>query len=143
MYESHFQFQTRPFVAAPQIDAYVPAAPMEQARQTLIRCVERAEGPGLIVGPAGNGQVPLCQPIADRCYLQPFNREETSYFIRQQVQRAGGNDSLFTVDALKAVYSATDGVPRLVNQVCDHALVLSAVGGHTQIGAEAIEEAWS
>ena len=30
-----------------------------------------------------------------------------------------------------------------MNQVCDHALVLSAVGGHTQIGAEAIEEAWS
>jgi type II secretory pathway predicted ATPase ExeA len=263
MYESHFQFQTRPFVAAPQIEAYVPAAPMEQARQTLIRCVERAEGPGLIVGPAGNGKSLLCQLLADhfrrlqfqvallasarlstrrallqnilfelhlpyrgmeegelrlslidhleprgsglagllllvdeahrlplrlleeirlisnfirdgeprvrlilagsaeleerlaspkleslqqriaaRCYLQPFNREETSNFIRQQIQRAGGNDCLFTVDALKAVYSATDGVPRLVNQVCDHALVLSAVGGHTQIGAEAIEEAW-
>jgi type II secretory pathway predicted ATPase ExeA len=264
MYESHFQFQIRPFVAAPQIEAYVPVASMEQARQTLIRCVERAEGPGLIVGPAGSGKSLLCQLLADhfrrlqfqvamlasaristrrallqnilfelhlpyrgmeegelrlslidhleprgsglaglllvvdeahtlplrlleeirlisnfirdsqprvrlalagsaeleerlaspkleslqqriaaRCYLQPFNREETSLLICQQIQRAGGAESLFSPEALKAVYSATDGVPRLVNQVCDHALVLSAVGGHTQIGAEAIEEAWS
>ena len=46
MYESHFQLQTRPFIAAPLVENYVPAAAMEQARQSLIRCVERAEGPG-------------------------------------------------------------------------------------------------
>ena len=260
MYESHFQFHTRPFVAAPQAQHYVPTTALEQARQNLIRCVERAEGPGLVVGPAGSGKTLLCQLLADhfrrqqfqvvmlasarvssrralfqnilfelqlpyrgmaegelrlslidhleprgssmaglllvvdeahalplkvleeirlisnfirdgqprvrlilagsaqleerlaspkleslqqriaaRCYLQPMNREETAYYIRQQIQRAGGSEGLFTPEALKAVYSATDGVPRLVNQVCDHALVLSALGGHTQLGAEAIE----
>ncbi|MCE9526142.1 MAG: AAA family ATPase [Planctomycetales bacterium] len=264
MYESHFQFHSRPFAAAPQPQRYVPTAAMEQARQTLIRCVERAEGPGLVVGPAGSGKSLLCHLLADhfrrhqfqvamlasarvstrrallqnilfelhlpyrgmeegelrlslidhleprgsgltglllvvdeahtlplklleevrlisnfirdgqprvrlilagsaqleerlaspkleslqqriaaRCYLQPMNREETAYFIRQQIQNVGGSESLFTPEALRAVYIATDGVPRLVNQVCDHALVLSALGGHSQIGAEAIEEAWS
>ena len=264
MYESHFQFQTRPFVAAPRVENYVPAAAMEHCRQTLVRCVERAEGPGLVVGPAGSGKSLLCQLLADhfrgqqfqvallasarlgtrrallqnilfelhlpyrgmeegelrlslidhleprgmglagllllvdeahclplrlleeirlisnfirdgqprvrlilagsaqleerlaspkleslqqriaaRCYLQSLSREETAQFIRQQIQRSGGSDSLFTPEALRAVYSATDGVPRLVSQVCDHALVLSAVEGHLQISAEAIEEAWA
>ena len=265
MYESHFQLQTRPFVAAPRAENYVPVAGMEQARQTLVRCVERAEGPGLIVGPAGSGKSLLCQLLAEhfrreqfqvallssarlstrrallqnilfelhlpyrgmeegelrlslidhleprgtgvagllllvdeahtlplrlleeirlisnfirdgqprvrlmlagsaqleerlanpkleslqqriaaRCYLQSLSREETAQFIRQQVERAGGNpDVLFSTDALKAVYTATDGVPRLINQVCDHALVLSAVGGNEQIGADGIEEAWA
>ena len=65
MYESQFQLQARPFVAAPQVENYVPAAGMEQARQTLIRCVERAEGPGLVVGPAGIGKSLLCQLLAE------------------------------------------------------------------------------
>ena len=72
MYESHFQFQTRPFAAAPQIEAYVSAGPMEQARQTLIRCVERAEGPGLVVGPAGSGKSLLCQLLADHFRRHQF-----------------------------------------------------------------------
>ena len=71
MYESHFQFQTRPFIAAPQVENYVPVPPMEQARQTLIRCVERAEGPGLVVGPAGSGKSLLCQLLAEH-----FRREQ-------------------------------------------------------------------
>ena len=265
MYESQFQLQARPFVAAPRGNCYVPQAAMEQPRQTLIRCVERAEGPGLIVGPAGTGKSLLClllaehfrnqqfqvallasarlssrrallqnilfelqlpyrgmeeeelrlslidhleprggdlagllllvdeahtlpvrlldevrlisnfirdgqprvrlilagnaqleerlaspkleslqQRIAARCYLHSLNREETAEYIRQQIQQAGGNPQLlFTASALKAVFAATDGVPRLINQVCDHAMVLSALGGHEQISAEGIEEAWA
>jgi hypothetical protein len=44
---------------------------------------------------------------------------------------------------LDAVFDATGGVPRLINQVCDHALVLAAVGGQRTIRAAGIEEAWS
>src|SRR5437762_6521831 len=64
MYESYFQLQRRPFVAAPLAQNYVPSAAIEQARQTLVRCVERAEGPALIVGPAGSGKSLLCQLLA-------------------------------------------------------------------------------
>src|SRR5436190_18844350 len=72
MYESHFQLQTRPFVAAPLVENYVPADAMEQARQSLIRCVERAEGPGLIVGPTGTGKSLLCLLVADHFRRQQF-----------------------------------------------------------------------
>src|SRR6266850_7187127 len=61
MYESHFLLSHRPFAPAPSADAYIPTGSLEQARQTLIRCLDRAEGPGLVVGPAGTGKSLLCQ----------------------------------------------------------------------------------
>src|SRR2546422_231346 len=53
MYESHFLLSHRPFRPAPNAEAYIPTGSLEQARQTLIRCIDRAEGPGLVIGPAG------------------------------------------------------------------------------------------
>src|SRR5262245_54956194 len=64
MYESHFLLSQQPFAAAPSSEAYIPTESLEQARQTLIRCIDRAEGPGLIVGPAGTGKSLLCQVLA-------------------------------------------------------------------------------
>ena len=64
MYESFFQFHARPFPAAPSADHYFAAASAEHARETISRCIERAEGPSMIVGPAGTGKSTLCQVIA-------------------------------------------------------------------------------
>ena len=70
------------------------------------------------------------QRIAGRCYLQAFKHEETLGYIRQAIAQAGGNaDRIFTADALDAIHRATDGVPRLVNQLCDHALLLAFAAG--------------
>ena len=64
MYESHFLLSHRPFAAAPCADTYIPTGSLETARQTLIRCIDRAEGPGLVVGPAGTGKSLLFQILA-------------------------------------------------------------------------------
>src|SRR5437867_4976470 len=64
MYESHFLLSHRPFTPAPNAEAYIPTGSLEQTRQTLIRCIERAEGPGLIIGPAGTGKSLLCGVLA-------------------------------------------------------------------------------
>ena len=79
-----------------------------------------------------------------RCYLPPFNREDTADYVRTQVLRVGGTpDRVFTQDGLQALYNATDGIPRLVNQICDHALLLGSLHGWESINARGIEEAWS
>lgn len=84
------------------------------------------------------------QRIAARCYLQPLNFDETCQYVRSQLAAVGGNpDQLFTGAALQAVYHATDGIPRLINQVCDHGLLLAAVGGHQQLDDIQIQEAWA
>ncbi len=264
MYEVFFGLQSRPFGAAPQPECYFPAATIETALQTLTRCIERAEGTGMVVGPPGTGKTLLCQflakrfrerldvvvlangrlgsrrallqgilhglgqpyrnmdegelrialtdylcgpkttsaglllladeahtlplrcldelrmvtnlavrgqprtrlvlvgnalleerlahpkldsfsqRIAARCYLEAMTRTETESYIRAQIAAAGGNGGeIFPSETCTAVYHATGGVPRLVNQVCDHALVLAHAAGQRRVGPEQIQEAWA
>jgi len=84
------------------------------------------------------------QRIVARCYLEAMNRTETRDYVRAQIERVGGDGShLFTDDACDAVYHATDGVARLVNQLCDHALLLAYANAAGQIDAAMIQEAWA
>jgi len=264
MYESFFQFQKRPFPAAPDAGSYVGIGSIEAARDTIARCIEHGAGPALLVGPAGTGKTTLCQVLAEqfrgqfavallasgricsrrallqavlfelglpyrdmeegelrlslidhvsrgdkcpngmlllvdeahtlplrlleevrmitnlvrdgqprvrlvlaggpvleerfanpklesfnqriaaRCYLESFNRDETFGYIHAQVAAAGGDGAaIFPEDALRAVHHATDGIPRLINQVADHALMLASIGRRGQLDAAGIEEAWA
>lgn len=264
MYENFFKFEQRPFAAAPRVDRYFPAKAIEAARQALCRAIERAEGAGLLIGPAGTGKTLLCQILADRfrgqfavallsnghlntrrellqailfelglpyrrleegelrlslidylsseqnagqgmlllldeahtfsqrlleevrlisnlvrngqprvrlvmaggpaleerfasprleafsqriatrCYLESLDYAQTQQYVVAQLAAVGLEPQrVFTADALEGIFRATDGVPRLINQVCDHALMLAFAGGRRQIDASGIEEAWS
>ncbi len=84
------------------------------------------------------------QRVAARCYLEVLDRQQTIEYIRHQIEQCGGQaDAIFTADALEAIAQATDGIPRLINQVCDHVLLLAYAGGERQIPAAGIEEAWA
>jgi type II secretory pathway predicted ATPase ExeA len=86
----------------------------------------------------------FAQRLAARCYLEPFDRAETSDYVRFQIAVAGGQaESVFAPDAYDTIYRATGGVPRLVNQLCDHALLQAYTDEQRPIGRSAIEEAWS
>lgn len=264
MYEKFFRMKQRPFAAMPSAAGYVPTGSIEQARQQLARGIERAEGPGLVVGPAGIGKSLLLavlaaqfadrfavvqlasgrlrnvrallqnilfelklpyrdqtegelrlalldrlepnddhqhgllllvdeahvlpvrlldelrmitnlvrggeprvrivlagdirleerfanprlsslqQRIAARCYLQPLLREETFDLVRSQLTASGVIPSeIFGDESLAAVHRATSGIPRLVNQLCDHALILAAVGNQRSVSAKLVDEAWA
>jgi len=84
------------------------------------------------------------QRIAARCYLEALSRDETRNYVCAQITNCGGDPTdIFTEDAFEAVFRATDGIPRLINQVCDHALVLGFAGEQTTISGAGIEEAWA
>lgn len=86
----------------------------------------------------------LSQRIATRCYLNGLDYQQTQQYVLAQLTAVGQEaQHAFTSDALEAVYRATDGIPRLINQVCDHALMLAFAGGRKQISRAGIEEAWS
>ena len=73
-----------------------------------------------------------------------MNRDETFDFVRSGIVAAGGDPgAIFTEDALKAIYNATDGVPRLINQLADHALMMAALGEQRVIDGSGVEEAWA
>lgn len=264
MYESFFALRQRPFSAAPLVSRYVPVAGLEQARRTLSRCIERAEGPALVIGPAGSGKTLLCYLLADefqqrfqpvllfsghlatrrdllqailfelglpyrgleegelrlalidhltrspqcpsgillivdeahalplklleelrmitnvvrggqprvrlvlvggpaleerlaspklesfsqrlaaRCYLESLDRAETCDYVRAQIHLAGGDpQQVFSQEALEAIYKGSDGIPRLINQISDHALLTAAQAKRRPVDAATIEKAWS
>jgi type II secretory pathway predicted ATPase ExeA len=264
MHESSFGLSERPFPAAPSAAAYFAATSHEQARRQLERCIERAEGVGIIVGGAGTGKSLLLQLLADefrdqfhvvllagsalctrrallqnilfelnlpyrglqegelrlslidhlqpsrecplgmlllvdedhtlpmrlleelrlltnlvregsprvrlvlagsqvleerlaspklesfsqriaaRMYLQPLKSAETVDYITRELARCGGRaEMLFAPDALRAVHTASAGIPRLINQVCDHALTWATTHCSSRIDSGIVQEAWA
>src|SRR3954447_6748207 len=84
------------------------------------------------------------QRLSARCYLGPFGREETAQFVRAQVASATASpDEIFAQDSFQAIFDATDGVPRLVNQLCDRAVVQANTARKTKIDRHVIQTAWS
>ncbi len=263
MIETNFETSERPFLPAPLVSRYFPAAAIEDARRRLSSCIERADGPALLVGPAGTGKSLLCEVLAEsfgksnqvvylssgglstplallqgvmhalqlqysgrdegelrlaladhlgkkdtgrrlllivddaestplrllqelrnltnlaregkplvllvlagspeleelfagpklesfnqrlavRCYLDVLDHAETCQYVRAQISAAGGIvDDLITPEGLDAVHRATGGVPRLVNQLCDHALLMATAASVERLDAAAIETAWA
>lgn len=65
----------------------------------------------------------LNQRIATRCYLAPLSHNETLSYVRSHLAAAGQSPDRFDSEGLNAVHRATDGVPRLINQLCERVLV--------------------
>jgi type II secretory pathway predicted ATPase ExeA len=264
MYETYFDLNERPFATVPRIDHYFPAAAVEAARATLVRCVERSEGVGVVLGRSGTGKTLLCQVLAvhfgresqvalltsgrlgsrrallqavlyelaqpyrgmdegelrlaltdyltlsdecergavllvdeahdlplrlldelrmltnlvrsgapavrivlagscaleerlasprldsfnqritARCYLEPLNGPETQEYIHAWMGSVHGQGPrIFPPEVCQSVYRATEGVPRLINQLCDHALLLACQAGRANLDPDRVNEAWA
>jgi type II secretory pathway predicted ATPase ExeA len=85
----------------------------------------------------------LAQRIGARFYLEPLDHEETMAYLRTQMKVAGLQwDAVFEWGSDDAVFAATDGVPRLVNQLCDLALVQAGEARRKRVGPADITSAW-
>jgi type II secretory pathway predicted ATPase ExeA len=83
----------------------------------------------------------LAQRIVIRTYLEPFDHAETCRYVRAQCREAGLDwDRRFEVGCDDTVFSLSDGLPRLINQICDHALVTT--GDAKRLRPTDIEVAW-
>ncbi len=72
----------------------------------------------------------------------PLSRTETAS-IRAQITAASTTPrDLFSQDVRDAVHKVTDGVPRLINQLCDHALLRAYAAGNDSVRRETVE-AWA
>ncbi len=69
------------------------------------------------------GLTQFAQRVAVDYNLESLSAEHTEAYIRHRIRVAGGTHPLFTDQACALVYRLTGGNPRLINQVCDTALV--------------------
>jgi len=72
--------------------------------------------------------------------LKRLDREETHEYIRHRLTVAGGDPALFRPEAIDLIHARTRGVPRLVNLMCDFALVYGFADRRSEIDAELITQ---
>jgi general secretion pathway protein A len=83
----------------------------------------------------------LRQRISLVAELKPLSYEDTVRYIAHRLEVAGREDGgLFSRRALKVIYRASGGIPRLVNVICDKALVLGYGAGAKVIKSRLIKE---
>ncbi|MHA7837692.1 MAG: ExeA family protein [bacterium] len=83
----------------------------------------------------------LRQRIALRHHLRPFDESEVSEYVAGRLAKAGYTGrGLFKKKALRELYRVTEGTPRLINSVCDAALLLGYTRRETVLGSDAIRE---
>jgi general secretion pathway protein A len=82
----------------------------------------------------------LRQRILVRCRLEPLNEEETAQYVAHRLAVAGGNGSVsFDADAVRLVHRHGEGIPRLINAICDSAMLAGYVERLRCIGAAEVK----
>ncbi len=83
----------------------------------------------------------LRQRVVLRHHLRPFNQKELDDYVDERLSLAGYTGGpIFDRSARKELFRVTGGVPRLVNIVCDGALLGGYARGDKKIGAAVVEE---
>ena len=79
------------------------------------------------------------QRVSLSYHLFPLNEQETKDYIKHRLKLAGARYPIFSEEALKAVFKHSQGVPRIINTLCEAALVYGFADEKREIGAEIIE----
>ena len=83
----------------------------------------------------------LAQRITARFHLTPLNEFETGAYINHRMAVAGARHNPFDASAMKALYSNSGGVPRLINIIADRALVAAYAKDSPEIDSALIHAA--
>lgn len=70
----------------------------------------------------------LAQRITGRYHLDPLSKAESAAYVAHRLKVAGASGEIFTAGALREVHRLSNGIPRIINVICDRALL----GGFTQ-----------
>ena len=86
------------------------------------------------------GMRQIAQRVAADHHLRPLDARETAAYIASRIRIAGGKPGLFSIGAMAVVYVSSSGVPRLINQLCDYALVFAYADGKAVVDRETVDE---
>jgi general secretion pathway protein A len=83
----------------------------------------------------------LDQRVSVRTILANLGRPETERYIYHRINVAGAQGRVtFSRGALKRIYEASDGVPRLINLTCDRTLLAGYVAQSTRLGRREVDQ---
>jgi type II secretory pathway predicted ATPase ExeA len=82
----------------------------------------------------------LRQRVSLWCKTRPLTSEETHAYIAERLHIAGASEPVFSPEAIEPVHQFSKGIPRLINLICEHALISAYVEQVKPIPARIIEE---
>ena len=85
----------------------------------------------------------LKQRIAHRCQLGPLDFDEAKGYIERRLQLAGSNSNgspIFADGTIAAIYRHSRGIPRLINTICENALITAYARQQRSVGPAIVEQ---
>ncbi len=83
----------------------------------------------------------LAQRITARYHLSPLSRKAVRDYIEHRLSVAGCSTELFTAGAIRCIYRRSQGIPRLINLICDRALLGVYSSNGEQVTARVVNRA--
>jgi general secretion pathway protein A len=83
----------------------------------------------------------LKQRVSLKCSIKPLTRHETVEYVRWRLRIAGcANENLFEPESVRLAHRFSGGIPRIINNICDNALLTGFSEGRTRITAEIVKD---
>ena len=82
----------------------------------------------------------FAQRISSDFHLQPLNESEVANYIAFRLKAAGSKRIMFTLEAAAKIAAASGGIPRMINILCDTALVYGFANGHQTISSDIVDQ---
>jgi general secretion pathway protein A len=83
----------------------------------------------------------LSQRVTARYHLRSFSEEESQRYIQHRMEIAGQRQPIFTKQAVRAAHRLARGIPRLLNTICDRALLGAYATGQTRVKEAVVRRA--
>lgn len=83
----------------------------------------------------------MAQRITARYHIGPLLKEDVAAYVSHRLRVAGARESLFSPSAIKRLFRLSNGVPRLINVICDRALLGASLQEHKQVAGSTLEKA--
>jgi general secretion pathway protein A len=113
---------------------------LETSKQKLLQIILIGQ-PELRELLARNDLRQLAQRITGRYHLEPLTREETDQYIEHRLKVAGALGEVFDMGAKREVFRLSQGVPRLVNVICDRAMLGAYSQGRRRVTRKLVRRA--
>lgn len=81
----------------------------------------------------------LRQRVALWCRTQPLTESQTHSYVAERLRLAGAIRSIFTPEALDLIYRYSHGIPRVINLLCEHSLIVAFVEQVQEVSADLVE----
>lgn len=88
-----------------------------------------------------SSQEPLRQRLVTSYNMESLNEKEAERYILEKLKGAGCHQEVFDKNALQAIINASSGIPRVINQICNKALLIGEQKGKMILDMETIMDA--